>query len=124
MTSNPNAVGGPVDHSNDYLVTDKISASFTGGSISSINGRIQAGSVLNVKFTNGSDEAVTLIGAEIHNEGGNAGNNVLEAEEEIAAGASKAFGIRLGTSMTTPVICFTYRYNKKKYTVEATYSSN
>jgi hypothetical protein len=65
-----------------------------------------------------------LIGAEIHEKDGNAGNNVLEAEEEIAAGGSKAFGIRLGTSMTTPVVRFTYRYNKKKYTVEATYSSN
>ena len=125
VTTNPNAEGGPVDHSNDHLVTDKISAAFTGGSISSINGRIQSGSVLNVKFTNGSDEAVTLIGAEIHDSSSTtSGNNVLEEEEEIAAGGSKAFGIRLGTSMTTPVVRFTYRYNKKKYTVEATYSSN
>lgn len=124
VTTNPNAGGDPIDHSNDYLVTDKISASFTGGSISSINGRIQAGSVLNVKFTNGSEEPVTLIGAEIHEKDGNPGNNVLEDEEEIAAGASKAFGITLGKAMTTPVICFTYRYNRKKYTVEATYSSN
>lgn len=124
VTSNPNAGGGPVDHSSDYLVTDKISASIIGGSISKINGRIQSGSVLNVKFTNGSDEPVMLIGAEIHEKDGNAGNNVLEAEEEIAAGGSKAFGVSLGTSMTTPVICFTYRYNKKKYTVEATYSNN
>ena len=124
VTTNPNAEGGPVDHSNDHLVTDNISAAFTGGSISSINGRIQAGSVLNVKFTNSSSEPVMLIGAEIHEKNGNAGNNVLDAEEEIAAGGSKAFGVSLGSSMTTPVICFTYRYNKKKYTVEATYSSN
>lgn len=124
VTTNTNAEGGPVDHSNDHLVTDNISAAFTGGSISSINGRIQAGSVLNVKFTNSSSEPVMLIGAEIHEKDGNAGNNVLEAEEEIAAGGSKAFGVSLGSSMTTPVICFTYRYNKKKYTVEATYSSN
>lgn len=124
VTSNPNAGGGPVDHSNDYLVTEKIFASFTGGSISKVNGVIQAGSVLNVKFTNASDESITLIGAEIHEKGGNPGNNVLDTEEEIAAGSSKSFGIRLGKNMTTPVVCFTYRYNRKKYTVEATYTSN
>ena len=37
VTSNPNAGGDPIDHSNDHLVTDNVSAAFTGGSISSIN---------------------------------------------------------------------------------------
>ena len=120
-----NAQGGPVDHTNDYLVTDKIAASFAGGAISSINGRIMSGSSLNVKFTNGSEEPVTLIGVQLYEQGStDKGSNILKAEEEVAAGENKAYTLTLNTSMTTPVVCFTYRYNKKKYTVEATYSSS
>lgn len=124
VTSNPNAGGDPIDHSNDYLVTDNISAAFTGGSISTINGVIRSGSVLNVKFNNASTEAVTLIGAEIHDSGNSAGNNMLSEEVEVAAGTSKSYSVTLGSNMVQPVICFTYRYNNKKYTAEATYSAN
>lgn len=123
VTKNPNAEGGPVDHSQDNLVTDKVTASFTGGAYTQINNRIQAGSVLNTKFTNGSSEAVTLVSVQIFESGSSdAGNNVLESEVEVAAGESKAYGLRIGTSMTTPVVRFTYRYNKKKYTAEATWN--
>ncbi len=123
VTTNINAGGTPIDHSQDYLVTDKISASFTGGAYSQINGQIQLGSVLNVKFTNGSSEAVTLVAVQIYDSGSsNMGNNVLESEVEIGAGESKAYGLRLGKNMTTPVVRFTYRYNKKKYIVEATWT--
>ena len=125
VTTNANAQGGPVDHTNDYLVTDKISASFAGGAISSINGRILPSSSLNVKFTNGSEEPVTLIGVQLYEQGStDKGSNILKVEEDVAAGENKAYTLTLNTSMTTPVVCFTYRYNKKKYTVEATYSSN
>ena len=123
VTSNPNAGGDPIDHSNDYLVTDNISAAFTGGSISTINGVIRSGSVLNVKFTNASNEVVTLIGAEIHDSGNSAGNNLLSEEVEVAAGTSKSYSVKLVSNMAKPVICFTYRYNGKKYKAEATYSS-
>lgn len=123
VTTNPNAGGNPIDHSQDYLVTDKVTASFTGGAYSQINNRIQAGSVLNTKFTNGSSEAVTLVSVQIFESGSsNAGNNALESEVEVAAGESKAYGLKLGTSMTTPVVRFTYRYNKKNYTAEATWN--
>lgn len=123
VTKNINAGGDPIDHSNDFLVTDKISASFTGGSISSINGVILSGSVLNVKISNASTESVTLIGAEIHDSGKSAGNNLISEEVEVAAGSSKSYGVTLGSNMAKPVISFTYRYNKKKYKAEATYSA-
>lgn len=123
VTSILNAGGDPIDHSNDFLVTDKISASFTGGSISSINGVILSGSVLNVKISNASTESVTLIGAEIHDSGKSAGNNLISEEVEVAAGSSKSYGVTLGSNMAKPVISFTYRYNKKKYKAEATYSA-
>ena len=122
VTSNPNAGGDAIDHSQDYLVTDKVTASFTGGSIHSINGVIQSGSVLNVKFTNGSNEPVTLVGIQINDAAnGNQGNNALDAEIEVAAGESKSYSITLGTNVRTPVVCFTYRYNSKNYKAEATW---
>lgn len=124
VTPNPNAGGDLVDHSQDHFVTDKISASFTGGSVSSINGLIMAGSVLNVSFTNGSDKPVTLVGVQINDAAnGYESNNVLDAEVEVSAGETKSYSIRLGKGMTTPVVRFTYRYNKKKYTAEATWTN-
>ena len=124
VTTNPNAGGTPVDHSQDYKVTDKVTASFTGGSYSSINGRIQGGSKLNVKFSNGSSESVTLTKIQL-NDGANGteGNNLLDTEVEVAAGESKSYTVTVGyAGITTPVIRFTYRYNKKNYTAEATWN--
>lgn len=124
VTTNPNAEGGPVDHSQDYLVTDNISAAFTGGSYSMINNKIQSGSQLNVKFTNGSDESVTLIGIQlVDGSTSAAGNNGLDSEVEVPAGESKAYTVTVGwAGVTKPIIRFTYRYNKKKYTVEGTWN--
>ncbi len=123
VTTNPNAQG-PVDHSQDYLVTDKISAAFTGGSYSMINNKIQSGSQLNVKFTNGSDESVTLIGIQlVDGSTSAAGNNGLDSEVEVPAGESKAYTVTVGwAGITNPIIRFTYRYNRKNYTVEGTWN--
>lgn len=124
VTKNPNASGDPVDHSQDHLVTDKVSASFGGGSISSINGRIMAGSSFNVRFANNSSEAVTLISIQMYDQGNsNKGNNVLTSEVEVTAGETKAYNVSIGTSMLAPTVCFTYIYNKKKYIVEATWTN-
>lgn len=123
VTSNPNAEG-PVDHSKDYLITDKISASYTGGAITSINGRINSGSILNFSFNNGSEESVKLIEAYLYESSStDYGNNLLNAEVDVAGGESKGYSFTLNKSMATPVVRFVYRYNKKKYTVEATYKS-
>lgn len=124
VTTNPNAGGTPVDHSQDYLVTDKVTASFLGGAYSSINGKIQGGSQLNVKFSNGSSESVTLTKIQLNDaSNGTEGNNLLETEVEVAAGDSKTYTVTVGwAGITTPVIRFTYRYNKKNYTAEATWN--
>ena len=124
VTTNPNAGGTPVDHSQDYLVTDKVTASFLGGAYSSINGKIQGGSQLNVKFSNGSNESVTLTKIQLNDaSNGTEGNNLLETEVEVAAGDSKTYTVTVGwAGITTPVIRFTYRYNKKNYTAEATWN--
>lgn len=124
VTTNPNATGGSVDHSNDYLVTDKVTASFMGGAYSMINGRILSGSQLNVKFNNGSSEQVTLIGLQLNDASNGAeGDNLLDSEVDVAAGESKSYTVTVGwAGVTTPVIRFTYRYNRKKYVAEATWT--
>ena len=123
VTTNANAEGGPVDHSQDYLVTDKISATFTGGAYTSVNDKINGGSQLNVKFTNGSSETVTLVGIQlVDGSTSEAGNNGLDSEVEVPAGESKAYTVTVGwAGITNPIIRFTYRFNKKKYTVEGTW---
>ena len=124
VTTNPNAQGGPVDHSQDYLVTDKITAAFTGGAYSMINGRINGGSQLNVKFTNGSSESVTLVGIQLVDGSTNeVGNNGLDSEVDVPAGESAAYTVTVGwAGITNPIIRFTYRYNRKKYTVDGTWN--
>jgi len=124
VTTNPNAGGTPTDHSQDHLVTDKVTASFTGGAYSSINGKIQSGSQLNVRFSNGSSETVTLTKIQLGDAAtGSEGNNMLNSEVEVAAGEAKNYTVTVGAGgLTTPVIRFTYRYNKKNYVAEATWS--
>ena len=121
VTTNPNASGNPVDHSQDHLVTDKVKASFLGGAYSSINGKIQSGSQLNVRFSNGSSETVTLTKIQLGDAAtGSEGNNMLNSEVEVAAGEAKSYTVTVGAGgLTTPVIRFTYRYNKKNYVAEA-----
>ena len=124
VTSNPNAGGTPTDHSQDHLVTDKVTASFLGGAYSSINGKIQSGSKLNVRFNNGSSEAVTLTKIQLGDAAtGSEGNNMLNEEIEVKAGEAKSYTVTVGLGgLTTPVIRFTYRYNKKNYVAEATWN--
>ena len=125
VTSNPNASSGtPTDHSQDHLVTDKVKASFLGGAYSSINGKIQSGSQLNVRFSNGSSEAVTLTKIQLGDAAtGSEGNNMLSSEVEVAAGEAKGYTVTVGAGgLTTPVIRFTYRYNNKNYVAEATWN--
>lgn len=125
VTSNPNANSGtPTDHSQDHLVTDKVKASFLGGAYSSINGKIQSGSQLNVRFSNGSSEAVTLTKIQLGDAAtGSEGNNMLSSEVEVAAGEAKGYTVTVGYGgITTPVIRFTYRYNNKDYVAEATWN--
>lgn len=111
----------PIDHSNDYLVTDKISATYNGGSMSIINGTIQSGSQLNWSFKNGSSESVELTGIKLINGStGASGNNMLSENVTVAAGETKSYTATVGAGgVQKPKIQFTYRYNSATYTVEA-----
>ena len=95
-----------------------------GGAYSSINGKIQSGSQLNVRFSNGSSETVTLTKIHLGDAAtGSEGNNMLSSEVEVAAGEAKGYTVTVGAGgLTTPVIRFTYRYNNKSYVAEATWN--
>lgn len=121
VTTNPNAGGAPIDHSNDYLVTDKISASFIGGAYSSINGTIQSGSQLSWHFLNNSSESVKLTGIQLINGSTNSeSSNLLTESVNVAPGETKGYTTTVGIlGIQKPKIRFTYQYNQKNYTVEA-----
>lgn len=122
VTKNPNDASGQTDHSQDHLVTDKISARFTGGAYSMINNTIQSGSQLNWQFINNSSESVVLTGIQLINGAtGSVGNNMLSENVTITAGETKGYTTTIGLGgIQKPYIRFTYRYNNANYTAEAT----
>ena len=125
VTTNPNDTGEQTDHSQDYLVTDKVSARFTGGAYSMVNNTIQSGSQLNWQFINNSTESVVLTGIQLINGAtGTVGNNMLSENVTIAAGETKGYTTTVGIGgIQKPSIRFTYRYNNANYTAEATMSA-
>lgn len=122
VTTNPDDTGGQTDHSQDHLVTEKISARFTGGAYSMINNTIQSGSQLNWQFINNSSESVVLTGIQLINgTTGTVGNNMLTENVTVVAGETKGYTTTVGVGgIQKPTIRFTYRYNNANYTVEAT----
>lgn len=110
----------PVNPSGDDIETDKITASFTGGAYSKINGKIQSGSKLNVKFSNNSSKSVTLTKMQLNDaETGLEGNNLLTENVVVPAGQSASYTITVGLlGITKPVIVFTYQYSNKTYQVK------
>ena len=125
VTTNPNAAGTPIDHSQDNIVTSNVTAHFLGGAVMEINGLIQSGSQLNVQLTNGSEENITLIKLQLIDSNTMAeGNNLLTEEVPVAAGTKAAYTITVGAlGIYNPIVRFTYRYNNKSYTAEAKWSN-
>lgn len=123
VTKKSNASGGNTDHSQDYLVTNKVTASYGGGSIISVNGLIKSGSVLIFSINNKSNESIKL--KEIRLIDGNTGtvsDNMLSVAEEIPAGQSVGYELTVGpTGIYKPKCRFTYSYNNRDYTVETQY---
>lgn len=82
-----------------FGVTEKISASFLGGAISSINGKISSGSSFNVKFSNNSTESVTLTQIQLNDaQTGSEGNNMLSEEVDVPAGTDKSYTVTVGVN--------------------------
>ena len=113
--------GNPIDHSNDFFVTNNISASFLGGSISKVNGKILSGSKISWLFENNSSANVSIIQIHLVNGVTGIGYNCTNGELEVGPHNKKSVAVTVGLAGTEkPIIRFWYRYNRKIYSVEAT----
>ena len=122
ISANPNAGIDNIDHTNDYLVTDKISVEFAGGSFYSFGGVLSSGTV-NWKIVNNSSEPITLTRLYLKDGDDQSwGLNQLLEDEILAAGESKVYTTELTYGMISPIIvCLKYIYNNKRYSVTTNY---
>lgn len=103
---------------------DGVYAQYYGGSIVSINGRIQSGSQLNFGVVNYSSETIRVVSVQlIDGQTGN-GGNVMSIGKDIASGSSTAWTITInGASIYEPKARFVYTFKGKTYTCEAQYTA-
>lgn len=122
VSTNPNAGMDDIDHSNDYLVTDKISVEFVGTSTYISNGILLSGT-MQWKIINNSSEPITLTRIYVKDDDDQTwGNNQLSGDEPLAAGESKVYTVKIDFGMTSPVnVRFKYIYNHKRYSVITNY---
>lgn len=106
----------------DEEVVSKITATFIGGAVTSINGVIQHGSQLSFRFKNSSSKDVVLDGLQLNNGSTGAEGNFNAINTTVAAGESVAYTITVGIfGISSPICRFTYTYNGKQYHVDAAY---
>ena len=93
-----------------------------GGSVVSINGQIKYGSKLNWRFTNNSNESVTLKSLQLIGGNGYEGN-LMEVDATVSANSSVSYTTTVGLlGIYAPVTCrFRYEYKGKEYFVDAIY---
>ena len=123
QSDTPIIIDGPNDISD---ITSYISAACLGGSISSINGRLQSGSQLNWGFYNNSSESVTLKSLQLIDGQTGQEGNVMSVNQTVEANSSVAYTTTIGAlGINTPVTCrFRYEYSGSTYSVDAVYSNS
>lgn len=107
-------------------ITEMISASSIGGSVSSINNLIQYGSKLNWRFSNNSPVGVTLVSMQlIDGETGKEGN-VMNVNKTVDGGTSVSYSTTIGLAgIHAPVTCrFRYEYNGEDYYTDAVFTND
>ena len=119
----PSTPNTPADDSD---VTSKISASYLNSAAINVNGVFLNGSQFGWYFINESSVTVQLISAVLIDAAtGVAGSNVLTEPVDVAAGEKKFQATAVtGSGITQPKVKFTYKYNNKEYSVEATMPLN
>jgi len=107
-------------------ITDYISARNIGGSISSFNGLIQYGSILNWRFSNNSSETVKLKTMQLIDGQTGKEGNVMSIEIDVLANSSVSYSTTIGIlGIHAPVTCrFKYEYKDKEFSIDAVYSNN
>lgn len=101
---------------------DGVSARYYGGSISSINGKIQNGSKLNFGVVNYSTETIRVVSVQLIDGQTGVGGNVMSIGADIASGSSSAWTITIGVAgIYDPTAKFTFTFKGETYTCEAKY---
>lgn len=105
-------------------ITDFITASSLGGSLSIINGLIQYGSKLNWSFINNSNVTVHLKSLQLIDGGTGEEGNEMSVDTDVAGGSGVSYTVTIGLlGIHGPVTCrFRYEYNNKEYSVDAVYN--
>lgn len=124
VTSNPKAKRDTIDHSNDYLVINKISATLTEKKVvkwSQWSDYYEAGSFFKFTLSNESTEPIELRDVRLINQANIhlKGENALTEFTTIAAGETREFTLTIDKgNLSHPKARFTYVYHKRKYYVE------
>ncbi len=107
-------------------ITDYISASWTGGTISNLNGVIQYGSSLNWTFNNNSSVKVLLKSLQLIDGVTSSAGNQMFTNADVASNSSVSYSVKIGLAgIHAPVTCrFRYEYNEKEYYIDAVYTGN
>ena len=103
--------------------SDGVYAQYYGGSVVSINGRLQSGSQLNFGVVNFSSETIRVVSVQlIDGQTGN-GGNVMSIGNDIASGSSSAWTITIRAGIYEPKARFVYTFKGETYTCEAQYTA-
>ena len=118
--------GGEGEGGEGTTEPNNVQAFYGGGTIRVVDGVIQEGSQLTWRFKNGGTDAVTLVAMKLVNGvTGDESENLLEEEEEVAAGETKLYTVIVDAQGTQkPKIKFTYRYKGQEFDVEASSNLN
>lgn len=103
---------------------DGVYASYYGGAMSIINGKIQSGSQLNFGVVNYSSETIRVVSVQLIDGQTGSGGNVMSIGADIVSGSSSAWTITIGgAGIYEPTARFVYTFKGKTYTCEAQYTA-
>ncbi len=103
-------------------ISDMITVSYLGGSMSVINGLIQYGSKLYWGFYNNSPVDVTLVSLQLVDGDTGKKGNEMSADNKVTAGNSVSYTTTIGLAgIHSPKCIFKFSFDGKTYTKEAQY---
>ena len=106
----------------DPEVSGNVTASFSGGSVSIINGLIQNNSQLKYSVYNNACKAVKGLTSQLGDGETGEVSNMMSADTIIDAGANRGWTIRIGwAGIHSPIAVFVYSCEGKRYEIRVPY---
>lgn len=106
----------------DPEVSGNVTASFSGGSVSIINGLIQNNSQLNYSVYNNACKSVKVLTIQLIDGETGEVSNMMSADTIIDAGANRGWTIRIGLAgIHSPIAVFVYSCEGKRYEIRVPY---